>query len=538
MNKQTQGAVFGVLSFLALFRIGLLQSTEDGILLPFSPNMNNDEYNDEYNNEYIFGYKKDYDYYAKEDATLSADSNIYKDINIDEVIHKKDLNTEKSNMENSNTEDPMTDDPYTENNILNVNCNKFDSLFNFSDTIIKRLGKDFHNSPFTRCLNFEGNQIESVASGAFNSLPALEYLNLAGNSISFVFSFNGHNNLKVLILANQSLYYERILEISGEYPELRYLDLSNNKISSINRQNDYFQDVYSSTYEIRVFPRLSYLDLSYNKLTTFNNNFLFNRNITNLYLTNNNLYHVDLHIYSNLVELVLEGNDIRGIVDYSNSEYVWIDEMPELKYLWISNNRITKIDERILKKMNKLVTLDLSNNELESISIAQNYEFNSLENIYLDHNKLFSISMRHRLSNLSILSVTYNELKEIVPYFVDAPILKKLYLSNNGINAIHEHAFSKLELLEELYLQNNVLEQLPNKWSQNLRNLRYLNLSNNAFKTLESLSLIQSLPLIKIDFINNPIIYMKVEVLQNLPKNATIYLIPQFKDNELSKRSL
>lgn len=524
MNKQTQGAIFGILSFLALFRIGLLQSTEDSISLSLPLNTNNDDY--------ISGYEKDYDYYEKEDATLSVVSNIYEDINIDEVIHKKDLNTEKSDIEISNTEDPITEDSDTEKNILKVNCHKFDSLFNFSDTFIKRLGKDFHKSPFTTCLNFEGNHIESVASGAFNSLPALEYLNLAGNSIKSVFSFNGHNNLKVLILANQSLYYKQKLEIFGEYPELRYLDLSNNKISSINSQND-FQYVYNSANEIRVFPRLSYLDLSYNSLQIFDG-FLFNHNITNLYLTNNNLYNVDLRAYTNLVELVLEGNNIRGIVDYYYNEYVWIDEMPKLKYLWISNNHISQIDERIFQKMKKLVTLDLSNNELESISIAQNDEFDSLENIYLDHNKLFSISMKHRLSNLSILSVTYNKLKEIVPHFVNAPILKKLYLSNNEINAIHKHAFFKLELLEELHLDNNVLEQLPHKWSHNLRNLRYLNLSNNVFKTLESLSLSQSLPVIKIDFINNPLNLMKAEVLQNLPKNATIYLIPQSENNETS----
>ncbi|XP_043665774.1 protein artichoke-like [Vespula pensylvanica] len=454
-------------------------------------------------------------------------------------MYRRDIRQEKKialhlNMEDSDTEEY----------ILETDCERFDVSLNFSRMIIKVLGKNFVNSPLITCLNFEGNHIESVESGAFNNVPALQYLNIGKNSISSLFSFNGHDNLKTLILAHQSgwTYYERNLEIIGEYPELRYLDLSGNKISSINWQTNY-QDSYNRINKKSAFPKLKYLDLSYNNLHEFHvyydKSFLFNRNIAHLNLSYNYFINVDLRFFTNLIELRLDNNNLVAINEYCSRECVCISEMPRLKYFSISNNKINSLSRYVFMNIPELITLDLSNNELKDISAELFYNLNSLENLYLNNNKLSSIYSVIWLPRLSVLSIAHNEIQEIHPEEIfNAHALKKLYLDHNAIENIHESTFSKLESLEELYLDNNNLVKLPTEWDNNLRNLHYLNLSNNKFLSLESLSLSASLPVIRIDLINNKFIHIKAEVLRNLPENATIYLTPPSENNELSNKNL
>ncbi|XP_047346170.1 protein artichoke-like isoform X1 [Vespa velutina] len=454
-------------------------------------------------------------------------------------IYKKDIRQKKELALHINTTEYSDMEEY----ILEIDCERFNVSFNFSSTIIKVLGKDFVNTPFITCLNFDGNQIESVESGAFDNLPSLEYLNMGRNYISSLFSFNGHDNIKVLVLAGQLIsdYYVN-LEIIGEYPKLRYLDLSSNKISSIRWPVSY-QNSYNQFNRKSAFPKLKHLDLSHNNLEQFynyyDNSVLFSRNVTYLNLSNNNLRNVDLRYFTNLIELRLDNNNIMGITEYCYNEYLCISEMPRLKYFSISYNKIASLDQSTFKNTPELVTLNLSNNQLERILPETFYGLDSLENLYLDNNELSSINSLSRLSNLSVLSVSYNNIREIGSEDIsNARILKKLYLDHNKIENIHESTFSELESLEELYLESNNLVKLPVGWANNLRNLRYLNLSNNKFIFLESLSLIKSLPVIRIDLMNNNFIHMKAEGLRNLPENATLYLISLSEDNELSKEDL
>ncbi|XP_043665775.1 leucine-rich repeat-containing protein 15-like [Vespula pensylvanica] len=490
MKKQTIHVIFCTLIHLILFAIGPL----------------------EINCEKVLDYGKSYNSMYNEDTSQEEAF----------ALHR---NTEDSDLEKC---------------IMKGDYERFKVSFNFSYTIIKALGKEFISSPFIVCLNFEGNQIESVESGAFDNVPALEYLNMERNSISSFFSFNGHKNLKTLILARQSesSYYETQLEIIGEYPALLHLDLSVNKISSFVFPNS----KWNSHYQISrnsAFPKLQHLDLSYNNLKefTYDESFLFNPNITYLNLSNNYFVNVDLRLFKNLIELRLDNNNLEAINEYGSSRSLYISEMPKLKYFSISNNRLTSLSQFVFINIPKLVTLNLSNTELEDIPLNVFHNFKSLENLYLNNNKLFTIYSVIYISSLSILSVAHNQIQEIGPEILNTHALKKLYLNHNIIENIHENTFSKLELLEELYLNNNNLAKLPTGWDNNLRNLRYLNLSDNKFMFLESLSLSKSLPVIEIDLINNNLIHMKVELLRNLPENATIYLNSQLEDRELSNNS-
>lgn len=438
-------------------------------------------------------------------------------------IHKRDISQKKELALHINTEDEY---------IPEIDCEKFNESFNFSHTIIKVLGKNFVKTPFITCLNFDGNQIESVESGAFDNVPALEYLNMGRNYISSLFSFNGHDNLKILVLADQSTYVNE-LEIIGDYPELRYLNLSNNKISSIKWQKSYRCP----------FPNLEHLDLSYNNIYEFHvntdNYFLFDKSITHLNLSNNNCMYINLRTFTNLIELRLDNNNIEGISENCYGGYACVSEMQILKYFNISNNRIKVLSKNVFMNLPELVILDLSNNQLEEILPKFFYSMDLLEKLYLNNNRLSSIHSLSRSSKLSVLSVAYNEIREIGPESIgNLWTLRKLYLDHNKIEHINESTFATLESLEELHLDSNNLAKLPTGWANNLRNLRYLNLSNNKFMFLESLSLTQSLPVIRIDLINNNFIHMIAEKLRNLPENATIYLISPPEDNEVSTENL
>jgi len=102
------------------------------------------------------------------------------------------------------------------------------------------------------------------------------------------------------------------------------------------------------------------------------------------------------------------------------------------------------------------------------------------------------------------------------------PKLTKLLIGRNQIDEIDVDAFVYLSALEELDLSKNKLNFLPEGWTEFLVSLKYLDLSDNKFTSLESLSLTNTLPLIKMYLMNNPLEYLNVGYFDNLPQNLTI----------------
>ncbi|GAB1861233.1 Rac GTPase-activating protein 1 [Camponotus japonicus] len=383
--------------------------------------------------------------------------------------------------------------------------------FNFANTTITSIGRNFISSPWITCLNFTSTQIRNIERGAFNKLPNLTQLIFSNNNIDLqkLFDFGGHENLKFLNLnsAISYSYSSDIIYIFEEYPNLEILSARKN----------YIRDLTSKVNT--PFPKLKILDLSSNQIqsTDF------------VKLLPNSLHFLDLH-HNSLTSLVFDKNHVNLLalnLNYNNLRYITnvMAGLENLQYLSVSGNKIDSIESNAFEDTNKLIYLNLSTNKITHFDSGTFVKLQSLKLLDLSFNMLEEIPQISCETIISILFLNCNNIKSIISNaFVQMPKLMKLLLGGNQISEINVKAFAQLSLLEILDLSRNKLSFLPEGWSEFLISLKYLNLNNNQFISLESLSLTNVLPLMELHLANNSLEYLNISYFENLPQNLTVSL--------------
>ncbi|XP_011257736.2 leucine-rich repeat-containing G-protein coupled receptor 5-like [Camponotus floridanus] len=383
--------------------------------------------------------------------------------------------------------------------------------FNFANTTITSIGRDFISSPWITCLNFTSTQIHNIERGAFNKLPNLTQLIFSDSNIDLqkLFNFGGHENLKFLNLndASSRIYDSYDVYIFEEYPNLEILSARKNDI------RDLISEVNTP------FPKLKILDLSSNQIqsTDF------------VKLLPNSLHVLDLHDNS-LSSLVFDKNHVNLLalnLDYNNLRYITnvMTGLENLQYLSVSGNKIDSIESNAFEDTNKLVYLNLSTNKITHFHSEIFIKLQSLRLLDLNYNMLEEIPQISNETIISTLFLNCNNIKSIISNaFVQMPKLMKLLLGGNQIIEINVKAFAHLSLLEILDLSRNKLSFLPEGWSEFLISLKYLNLNDNQFISLESLSLTNVLPLMELHLANISLEYLNISYFENLPQNLIISL--------------
>ena len=183
-----------------------------------------------------------------------------------------------------------------------------------------------------------------------------------------------------------------------------------------------------------------------------------------------------------------------------------------LRWINLDNNRIRKVDQRVLEKLPSLVFLYMEKNQLEEVPAAlpRNLEqlrlsqnqisrippgvFSKLENLLLldlQHNKLsdgvFKPDTFQGLKNLMQLNLAHNTLRKMPPKMPSA--IHQLYLDSNRIEAIPSGYFKGFPNLAFIRLNYNQLSDrgLP-KNSFNISNLLVLHLSHNRISSVPAIS--------------------------------------------------
>lgn len=135
-----------------------------------------------------------------------------------------------------------------------------------------------------------------------------------------------------------------------------------------------------------------------------------------------------------------------------------ISLLRNLKYLYLSNNRISTLPETFVNLIN-------------------------LTNLYLSNNRISVLPQGFvNLINLTHLGLSNNNISTLPDAFGNLVLLKFLYLSNNRISAL-PNSFGNLKNLYNLLLSNNRISTLPDAFG-NLELLKFLYLSNNRISTL------------------------------------------------------
>nr|XP_018677616.1 PREDICTED: receptor-like protein 12 [Musa acuminata subsp. malaccensis] len=328
----------------------------------------------------------------------------------------------------------------------------------------------------------------SIKDMFFERLPSsLEYLDLSNNEITYD-AQQYFPNLIMLDLKNNSLSGHLPPKILNMMPRLKYLYLSNNKITEVK---DMILDGHPSS--------LEYLDLSYNSLHGSQLVSLGNLSM---------LQSLDLGS-NNLNGMLPEGIKwLKGLTDldlYNNSlslSEVQLANLSSLKYLDISYNSIylNKSDDWIppfqlntlrlgfcqilprphfpkwLRTQTTLDEIDLSNTGIKET--IPNWLPSGLE--YLDlSNNMIGGDVPYYFSNLNILDLSNNLLSGYLPLNISnmMPSLEYLSLSNNKFTGEMPQFFPKLRYL---FLSNNSFSgNLPPRISDTMSSLQWFDLSIN-----------------------------------------------------------
>jgi len=178
---------------------------------------------------------------------------------------------------------------------------------------------------------------------------------------------------------------------------------------------------------------------------------------------NKSVFYLHTHILENLTHLFLGTNELKEIN---------LQDLRQLKYLNLSNNKINQIGPGNIRGLNNLIELDLSHNEIKVF----NQEYKQSTGHFCSTLDYFN------LETLTKLDLSHNQLKEIRRNeFVDFKSLNHLYLNNNQIEQIDYEAFGRSNQPKN----NNVKLANNNECFRVKSKLVELNLSNNLIHRID-----------------------------------------------------
>ena len=219
--------------------------------------------------------------------------------------------------------------------------------------------------------------------------------NILDKGLSLLCSINFHTKIEQLLLEDNNITNITPLSHISFGENLLSLDLSSNKISSI--------DILSKVN----FPSLNHLYLNNNSISNIDAvcNFKF-PNLLELNLSSNKISSIDILIkanFPNLRELLLSKNEICSIDALSNVNF------PKLKILTLNRNKINSIDSLSEIKLDKIRELKIEKNSLKSIKVLSKANFPRLSYLSLGDDML-----RDNLEDLK--KTNFSKLEDICVY--------------------------------------------------------------------------------------------------------------------------
>jgi Leucine-rich repeat (LRR) protein len=322
-------------------------------------------------------------------------------------------------------------------------------------------------------------------------LLSIEQLDLSNNRISVVErrAFD-----KITGLRSLSLSKNDIKEIDVSYLiDLEVLNLGKNKIAKVNRSM------------LVNLTKLKYLDLNYNQID-FIDTMAFSRTVDLRYLdlSGNKLknFVFDLNL-SRLVSLNLNENGIGHLVNgvFSN--------LTSIKILMIEKNELSALDTSLFSELKQLTLLTFDNNYLEKIDLSE---------LTLSLGNLVTLSMYQNNLKLIKSSNSNGSCKQVNK-------IQDFNLYSNIITEIEPFSFACFGLLTKLDLWNQKLAYLSSSdIFYGLQSLIYLKLKVNSLTRIYSKTFIHLVKLKFLDLSYNELNYLDYDAFQGL-SNLTELLL-------------
>jgi internalin A len=259
-------------------------------------------------------------------------------------------------------------------------------------------------------------------------------------------------------------------------------------------------------------------------------------NLSVLYLIGNRINDMSpLAGLTHLIGLTLGGNQISDISPLSGltslqtlslydnqiTDIEPLSGLKDLQAIYLSSNQITDIGP--LSSLTNLRMINLASNRIVNLEALSG--LTNLEQLELQCNRIpiADISPLGRLTNLSWLDLSYDQITDISP-LSDLTNLQRLRLTNNQITDIQ--ALSGLTKLQELWLYYNQISDIGPLSA--LTKLQELNLSGNWIWSIEPLSAMTNLALLDLGAnpLNREAYDLYIPLIQANNRGITLYCDP------------
>ncbi|KAJ8023846.1 Carboxypeptidase N subunit 2 [Holothuria leucospilota] len=328
-------------------------------------------------------------------------------------------------------------------------------------------------------LTCDGNKANITSFPRLNPNPSLTGLSIVNTNLTELqfgkVELPHYPSLTLLVLSFNGIHISN-LSLVVNNPTIEGLHLQENRLSEIPVDM------------LEVLLKLKYLDLSNNRIDTIEKYSFRENQLLELLLLNDNKIQV-IHQYAfegldKLQYLHLKGNVIHEF-PFKESNY----SFPDLKGMTLSKNNISILASTsdVFVSCNVLY---LNFNRIEYLGNYSLKAFPNISHLFLDHNFIFSLDaflFGEQPHNLSYLILSYNSLVELpLSLLRQIPRLKTLSLANNLLTTVPANAFIHNPWLEIIVLRNNRIHSIHSLALVGLSSLRLLNLAHNKLTTLQA----------------------------------------------------
>ena len=393
--------------------------------------------------------------------------------------------------------------------IHQLNATAFKGLSRLNVLSLHRVGirhfdPDFlHNIPQVYWIEVMFNDLKTIAPRMFSEIVGLRFLQLRNNNITSINSneekfihVENRTNLALNSLVLESNPIESIPDFAfAGYGVYGILSLKNCSIKNVSKQ---------------AFEGLSQIigiDLSFNLLKDLPDNVFapINKTLQLIHVTRNNFTHLDLQPkFDGLRELTHFQFNINklNVTDGSFSIF------PKLQHVDLADNCLTKIPFGLFHNNTRLQSLFLQRNSISKIHEASFIGMKSMKYLNISNNRLTSLPSKLfiDLVNIINLNISMNHITTIdKEIFHSCSNLISVDLSYNSLQKLDHNTLNNLTSLEYLNLSfNNISYMSSQIFAKCCRHLKFLDLSGNQISTIGHQLLSSSL-LTFLSFRNNSI---------------------------------
>lgn len=377
----------------------------------------------------------------------------------DEISISSDHSSTKSSSIYIREQSRSHEGPQADEDLAELTANM--TMSQSTSLLVSAINKRYGEGPWENVNKIDLSNLHlDTLVGLSKFFPNLTWLDVSGNYLT---SFNDlPSTLQILRASDNRISSHRVS--FAHLPNLEVLDLTNNQMEDLD--------------SIRPLIHLRHLSVNGNSLTCINGLSSL-PNLMSFEAQDNMLSQVDfVHIQAYVPLLQLER------VDLSHNKLVicnGIDHLEHLMELDIRSNCLKEI--QVNQVMPRLKVLKASENELSDFELAL---VPHIRVLYLDDNQISELTAAHALRHIESLALRRQRVEHLEIDLENICDIRKLFLGGNNLKDFTlPTAFHSMKYLE---LAGARIHSLAPNFAEMAPNLRVLNLSNNDISNIMPLS--------------------------------------------------